>query len=77
MLVTQSVYELETASVAVTVSDDGLSAVIAFVSSAPPSAHYRMKLNRRQFDHLALQIAREQARVPKPARPRSNAHESI
>jgi hypothetical protein len=75
MRITRSVHEIEAASATVKVSDDGQFAVMAFVSSAP-AVHYRMTLTRQQFDRLALQIAREQKRVPKPARPRSSAHES-
>ena len=73
MRITQTVHEVEASSAVPKVSDDGLSAVIAFRT---PDAHYRMTLTRRQFDQLALQIAREQVRVPKPARPRSSARES-
>lgn len=54
------------------VSDDGRFAVIAF-AAPQPGPHYRMVMSRQRFDHLALQIAREQKRVPKPTRPLSSA----
>ena len=76
MPVIQPVHEIEARSATVKVSDDGCFAVFAFVSSAPEAAHYRVTLTRQQFDRLALQIIREQKRVPKPARPRSTSRES-
>jgi hypothetical protein len=76
MRVTRSVHEIEATSATARASDDGRFAVFAFVSSAPETAHYRMTLTRQQFDRLALQIIREQKRVPKPARPRSTSRES-
>jgi len=76
MRVTGQVHVIEAQSAIANVSDDGLSAVIAFVS-AVDGAHYRMTLSRQLFDRLALQITREQTRVPKPVRRRSSAHEAI
>jgi hypothetical protein len=69
----QPVYEIEVTSAKATVSYDGRFAVIAFVSPLPNAAHYRMTLARKDFDRLALQIAREQKRVRRPARSQSLA----
>jgi hypothetical protein len=76
MPIIQPVHEVEAKSATVKVSDDGRSAVIAFAAPAP-GAHYRVKMSRRLLDRLVLQIAREQARLPRPARPQSSARESI
>jgi len=71
------IHLIEAKSATVAISDDGRSAEIAFVSAAPGSAHYRFRMDRRLLDRLVLQITREQARVPKPARHRPSARESI
>jgi hypothetical protein len=73
MRVTGSVHELEVDSAQAMVSEGGRFAVIAFVVSGD---HFRMSMKRRLFDRLALQIEREQTRVPRPARRLSSDHES-
>jgi hypothetical protein len=76
MSVTLQVHEIVAHSATVKVSDGGRFGVIAFASSAPGAAHYRMTMSRQLLDRLAVQIVREQKRVQKPARRRQSARES-